>query len=395
MLHTGDNHLDPPSRQFLSKDMARRKDFLESFGNVVTYALENKPELFLLTGDLFDTINPRNPARKYVMSLLRQLNEAGIKVLAISGTHDTPKSEIEGVSPIALYEIPQYLHFLKESVAIKPEDFKLGNISVKVCGISHNPNLSEESDPLKDLKFPDPADVNLFLFHGNIQGLQGASTSDRAVKLESVPEYVDYVAGGHIHTHTEYNRENSKEENSTLFTYCGSTEYVSMGEDINTPKGFYWLEFDKHGLIQEGAEFIPLKTRQIKQAEFHLANDVQDLTKVIIDFIKKDSNPDAIYQISFAGEISTDNFIKIRQDSILRAGLNHFFHFIPDYSQVTRDPGRIHLEGESVKPVEAFSDYLTKEITQNQGIEGEAEKVAYLKQVKTTGLDRLRKFGAT
>jgi exonuclease SbcD len=61
----------------------RRKDM--GFSSAVEYALKNKPDLFLITDDVFDRNSPSNSARVFVTERVRQLREAGIRVFIIGG----------------------------------------------------------------------------------------------------------------------------------------------------------------------------------------------------------------------------------------------------------------------------------------------------------------------
>ncbi|RLG67160.1 MAG: DNA repair exonuclease, partial [Methanobacteriota archaeon] len=73
ILLTADNHLDPPARAFGPRTYERKKDFLRCFEAAVNYALENKPDLFLICGDLFNNIKPRNPTNAALMPHFKKL----------------------------------------------------------------------------------------------------------------------------------------------------------------------------------------------------------------------------------------------------------------------------------------------------------------------------------
>ncbi|MEM0377405.1 MAG: metallophosphoesterase, partial [Thermofilum sp.] len=77
VLHTADNHLDPKLTELGAKSMERRRDFLSAFQHAVNFALERRPHLFLVSGDLFDSVNPRNPPRTQVIRAFRRLHSEG------------------------------------------------------------------------------------------------------------------------------------------------------------------------------------------------------------------------------------------------------------------------------------------------------------------------------
>ncbi len=91
LLHCSDIHLD---RNFSISNMARaqerKEDLNKNFSVAVEYALENKPEIFLVTGDVFDRVSPGNAARIFLTEKVRRLKDAGIAVLMIAGNHEVP-----------------------------------------------------------------------------------------------------------------------------------------------------------------------------------------------------------------------------------------------------------------------------------------------------------------
>src|SRR5208283_5839089 len=71
---------------------------------IVDFALTERPDLFLICGDVFDRPKPSNEAKIFVVQKARELHEAGIPVIAIGGNHDIPKFE-SGPMAIAITEL--------------------------------------------------------------------------------------------------------------------------------------------------------------------------------------------------------------------------------------------------------------------------------------------------
>ena len=63
----------------------RKDDLTRNFSTAVEYALRNKPDLFLVAGDVFDRNSPSNSARVFVTEKVRQLS------VIIGGNHHVPK----------------------------------------------------------------------------------------------------------------------------------------------------------------------------------------------------------------------------------------------------------------------------------------------------------------
>src|SRR5437867_13003021 len=96
VLLTADNHLDPSAVEGDPERFERKRDFQHSFDVLVNFALENRPDLFLLGGDFYDGILPGNPTRAYVAEQVERLFEKEIKAVLVSGHHDTPGSVEQG-----------------------------------------------------------------------------------------------------------------------------------------------------------------------------------------------------------------------------------------------------------------------------------------------------------
>ncbi len=92
VLLTADNHLDPSAVQYGPRRFERKRDFQHSFDVLINFALENRPDLFLIGGDFYDGILPGNPTRAYVAEQFKRLYEKEIKTVLVSGHHDTPRS---------------------------------------------------------------------------------------------------------------------------------------------------------------------------------------------------------------------------------------------------------------------------------------------------------------
>ena len=72
ILHCSDAHLDKSFNiSNLARASQRKEDLYRNFSTVVDYALKNKPDLFLISGDVFDRISPTNTARVFLAKKVR------------------------------------------------------------------------------------------------------------------------------------------------------------------------------------------------------------------------------------------------------------------------------------------------------------------------------------
>ena len=201
VLLTADNHLDISAAMYGLKRFERKEDFARCFEATVEYALKEKPDIYLVCGDLYDSVVPRNPPRSLMMKHFRALAEKGIKIFLISGHHDTPRSLEQGASPLSLYGESGYARFFSDYLQPQSSIFEKSGQKIQVSGVSFNPNLSVNEDPLASMRLEKPrGDVNIFMLHYPIEGFKGVySLTEPTVRPSSLPEGYQLVAAGHIH----------------------------------------------------------------------------------------------------------------------------------------------------------------------------------------------------
>ena len=69
----------------------READIYRSFTQVIDYAIDQRVDLILHAGDLFDAVRPTNRAITIAIQQLLRLSENHIPILLISGNHEQPK----------------------------------------------------------------------------------------------------------------------------------------------------------------------------------------------------------------------------------------------------------------------------------------------------------------
>lgn len=85
LLHTGDWHVGKTIR-----GRSRAQEFEAAIDNVVRIALDEKVDVVLHSGDLYDQRAAPADADRLIFDALLRLHAAGIPVVAIPGNHDSP-----------------------------------------------------------------------------------------------------------------------------------------------------------------------------------------------------------------------------------------------------------------------------------------------------------------
>ncbi|HDJ89397.1 MAG TPA: hypothetical protein ENG40_01715, partial [Thermoprotei archaeon] len=154
ILHTADNHLDPRISRYRYRLMDRKRDFWNCFREVIEYALKYRPDIMLISGDLFDRVDPRNPPRTNIIQAFRRIYENGTKIFMISGNHDGAKSVSEGMSPLSEIAATGYAEFFSSVDEVECAHVKIDNIDVCISGVSYNHEARNNSNPLEGIKIP-------------------------------------------------------------------------------------------------------------------------------------------------------------------------------------------------------------------------------------------------
>ncbi len=302
------------------KRYERKLDYIRSFNFVVDYALKNRPDLFLVAGDLFHHVQPRNPTRALVMDRFRALHDKGIKVFLISGHHDTPKSMEQGSSPLAVYGQSGYVTYFQDTSQITSTTLSINGLKVVISGISYNPTLSGDADPLKGIKPAHFGDVNILVLHYPIQGFEGYYGHEPTIQPKSLPGKLQLVAAGHLHKH-----QRSRIKGIEVI-YPGSTERVSFQEE-EEEKGFVWLEIDKDSVTSQS--FIKTPTRRLQTLEFRLPREGNINTSLKAELLKLE-DPELVLRLKLRGTVDAKQLATYRRSEILAFTQDRFFAFFPD-----------------------------------------------------------------
>jgi DNA repair exonuclease SbcCD nuclease subunit len=200
---TGDNHLNYYNQKMGSRLRDRRSWIGRAWRQTVDYAIENKVDLYLHLGDLFDQISPRNPPRARVVEAFRELNEAGIQSFILAGNHEAPSSMRDGTSPHSVVEEAGFATVFENALSFEQKVIDINGKSVSIAGMSYNRRHTPGQDPLKGIVIPAGADFNIAMLHYSIERIAPPLWEEPQISVRSLEKnsQIDLFAVGHIHTH--------------------------------------------------------------------------------------------------------------------------------------------------------------------------------------------------
>lgn len=323
IIHTADLHLDSRLETNLDpiKAKERKRELLLTFENLITYAINNKVDAIIISGDLFDRPKASTKTMEYILDLIHEASQ--IQFLIIYGNHD------ENLFLERIVNMPSNLHIFKN----RWETIHFADVDI--TGISGSNLSTAEYDNLvldKDKK-------NIVMLHGDINQISSIPLS----MLKG--RYIDYLALGHIHKYSK-----GRLDDRGIWVYPGCLE--GRGFDEEGIKGFVLITVSDGNLE---SKFVPFSKRVLHDifVDITECDSWSDIRKNITLKLQ-DINQTDMVRIRLVGSYDLD---LIKQCDILEASLNqqYFFARVDDESRLRINPmdyeNDISLKGEFIRNV--------------------------------------------
>jgi len=195
ILHTADIHLGAKFSGLGNKGASQREQLRATFKNVIATAINERVNIVLIAGDLFDANQQPQGNIELVIEQFNLLGSNNIPVCLIPGTHDSldsssiyRKVDFEG-------KCSNLKIFADENISCK----EYPSLDLTVYG---KPNLSNRSyiSPLKGLNRLTSSKFHIAMAHGAFYIPGKAAEDDHVFRLEEVKTSgMDYLALGHWH----------------------------------------------------------------------------------------------------------------------------------------------------------------------------------------------------
>lgn len=236
ILHTSDLHI---GKYIGTYDLKEDTEYV--LNQVVDTAIRERVEVVLISGDVFDRPNPSEEAIKMYVSFLKQLLDKNIKVIAISGNHDSgirlsAYKEILGKGYFVEGEFNSPMRKVSLSDEYGPVNFYMLPFFTPFI-VKNNLKLEKglenydlAMDELIKRENIDTSQRNIILAHQFVAGFKfGGSEEDfsysngdeknvAGVGIISLDKFqnFDYVALGHIHKPQKISKETIRYSGSLL-----------------------------------------------------------------------------------------------------------------------------------------------------------------------------------
>lgn len=280
VLHTADWHL---GQKFFHRN--RLQEHRAALDWLIQYIQQEEVELLLLAGDIFDTDNPPNYARKLYFNFLKQLVNTCCKdIVVVAGNHDSANMldaskelfkllNVHVVGHISdnredeIIEIKDSQGHLKAVVGAVPylrdkdirksisgESYEQRVENLRLGIQQHYEEITTALQTYQEAEVPIIVTGHLYVASGD-RGERANTIHIGAIDVvgdHCFSEQFDYVALGHLHRYQQINKR--------PIWYSGSLIPLDFSE-LNYAQVVRLIHFDKRSIVQQQSIPVPLKRK--------------------------------------------------------------------------------------------------------------------------------------
>ena len=298
-------------------------DFLNTFDELVNYALEENIDLVIFAGDAYKDRNPSQTHQKEFAKRLLKLTKANIPVALVVGNHDMPGNKVRATA----LDIFPTMNVDNITVIDKLQLYELktkSGIQIQILGmpwIRKGSLISRLSNIKKDITIEDlnkqiiqTLDNSLekeiskinksipCIFSGHLTVMEAKTSTETLMSIGADymfpaqffarPEF-EYVALGHVH-------KDQVLIESPPVIYSGSLERVDFGEK-NDIKGFYVIEIEpknSQGSRLVSYKKVPVSARNFREYIINIPKETEFPVNIIEEELKSNDIKDSIARIT-------------------------------------------------------------------------------------------------
>ena len=382
ILHFADVHIGVENYGRVDPETGlstRLGDFLDTYDEVVSYALDNRIDLVLFCGDAYKSRDPSQTHQREFARRVSRLSAEGIPVFLLVGNHDSPNVigrataleifntlEVPNVytgdrvetyvvqtrsGPLQIVAVP----WIRRSEFLRKDDTRgltADEINVEIQQMLSRivRNLAAELDE----KIPAVMAGHITVGGSETSSEKSMMLGHDHVLLKSdvaLPQF-DYVALGHIHRHQTLGYD-------PHVVYSGSLQRIDFGEESDE-KGFCVIDLDPTntaGSRLRDFSFIPVNARSFLTVDVNIRRDDPDPTATVVRAISNHHLDGAIVRVRITVPGELEGHLR---DGEIRAALESA-HFVTSVSREVVDQPRVRLGLEYSKgldPKEALKHYF-------------------------------------
>jgi len=351
ILHTADIHLGAKFSGLGDKGASQREQLRTTFKNVIATAIDERVNIVLIAGDLFDANQQPQRNIDLVIEQFNLLGSNNIPVCLIPGTHDSLDSS-------SIYRKIDFEEKCSNLKIFADEDISCKEYPELNLTVYGKPNLSNRSyvSPLKGLNPSTSSKFHIAMAHGSFYIPEKIAEDDHVFRLEEVKASgMDYLALGHWHR--VYNC--SKEPPAW---YSGPPEWIP---DQRERGAVLLVSLSDAGDVQVEPKMLGL--RDYDEVEIDMS-EIQDLAKLKVR-ISEGANQNLVREAIIKG--LRDAELIVNPEELETELGEEFFHLSvmdkshPKSGEVSEDEERL-IRNRFIKLMNG----------QIEGLEGEERNIA-------------------
>lgn len=346
VLQAGDLHFDTPFKD-LDKDISEisKEELLEVFYKIINIAIENKIDILLLTGDMFDNLTVNKKTLTFIKNQIERI--PNIKVFISPGNHD-PYNE---KSFYKIINWPSNVYIFKGNL----EYVVLDELNTIVWGAAFNEYYVKDS-LLKEININENY-INIMTIHGEISSVEGGNEYNPITIKDIENSKLDYIAIGHRH-----NFSGIKKAGNTYYAYAGCPQ--GRGFDEILDKGVII------GDIAKGAvnlNFLRTSKRNYYIKEIDISNIIsyEEVKNKIIEVISEEERKNNLYKIILRGEL--EPYVNLKEN-LLKELIKDYFYFVKII-----DKTEVKLDFDNISKDYSIKGLYAKKILEKMNTENDEE----------------------
>jgi len=318
LAHISDVHLGAKLMYLGKKGDEHREDIKNSFRKTVDTAIEQKVDLFMAAGDLFDSPFPSRNNQIFAIEQFKRLIAGGIHVLVISGNHDRSEAGSVYISQ-GLTEI-QSKEF-KIVAGSAQSEWIIENLGLRIIAAGTEKQKSNVT-PYKSLKADKKYQFNVGVFHGSVD-IKGMPANNPIFLKDIQSSGLDYLALGDWHNSLQVSQ-------NPVCWYSGSPELVDSDQEGAGNMLIVKLETGKAASVEK----IPIGSKHVENLKVDLSK-FENYGK-LSEFLKKSGDKNCILNLELGGFRKIDELFPVEE---LKTALseNYYFVNIKDSSKLEAD----------------------------------------------------------
>ena len=357
----------------------RLGDFLRTFDEVVSYAIDSCVDLVLFCGDAYKSRDPSQTHQREFARRIARLSSEGIPAFLLLGNHDMPHVvgrataleifrtlDVRNVytgDTLKTYRVPTddgpvqivALPWIRRSEFLSRED-------TQGLTLEHvNEAIQKKLTDAIRLQAENLDETIPALFAGHVSVGEAKTSSEQWMMLGrdhvllksavALPQF-DYVALGHVHRHQVLGRD-------PHVVYSGSLERIDFGEE-NDDKGFCLIDLDPAkpaGQRMRDSSFLEVAARKFLTISIDVRSGDPDPTGTVVRAIAKSPLEGAIARVIIKLPAELEGHLR---DAEIRDSLSGA-HYVASISKEVVEQTRTRLGqpySQSLEPREALRLYL-------------------------------------